>query len=90
MAYGGCDGKDGTLLRCSLVQRRDNYRTPPPLESALTNKAPRVNATNHTVSFDLQRHDIVSYHMGGKSYRVLTDHVMPSEQKVARSEASRR
>ena len=30
VAYGGRDGKDGALLRCSLVQRRDNYRTHPP------------------------------------------------------------
>ena len=68
VAYGGRDGKDGALLRCSLVQRRDNYRTHP-LESALTNKALRVDVANHTVSFDLQRHDIVSYHM--RRYRIV-------------------
>ena len=59
MPYGGRDGKDGALLRCSLVQRRDDYPSTP-LESALTNKALRVDAANHTESVDFQR--TKSYH----------------------------
>ena len=64
----GAMARTAALLRCSLVQRRDDYRTHP-LESALTNKALRVDVANHTVSFDLQRHDIVSYHM--RRYRIV-------------------